>query len=165
MKKRGFTLIELLVVVAIIGILATVVLASLGTARIRARNANAQAELQQLRTIITGAQIAVNRTVAEMTNPGNTNGTYNSCISPNTMASAACATDWRNAIDTISGFFGSAPNTGFYTDAWGNPYLLNEGEGMNVTTPCVVDTLHSAGNDMIPFTADDIDIVIPFESC
>jgi len=48
--KKGFTLIELLVVVAIIGILATVVLASLSSARNQAYTAKA---LQELRPIAT----------------------------------------------------------------------------------------------------------------
>jgi len=51
-SARGFTLIELLVVVAIIGLLASIVLASLNTARQKGRDARRIADLKEIQTAL-----------------------------------------------------------------------------------------------------------------
>ena len=51
-NKQGFTLIELLVVIAIIGLLATLSILSLNTARARARDAKRVADVKQIQTAL-----------------------------------------------------------------------------------------------------------------
>ncbi len=52
MTKKGFTLIELLVVVSIISLLASVVLASLNSARAKGRDAKRLQDITQIRTAL-----------------------------------------------------------------------------------------------------------------
>lgn len=90
MKKvfqRGFTLIELLVVIAIIGILASVVLASLSTARQRGEVAAYQSEVQQ----------AVNDVLLNC-DAGQTNHSYPA--GSKTAATTVTCTDFNGGTDT-----------------------------------------------------------------
>ena len=48
MRKKGFTLIELLVVIAVIGLLASVVLVSMGPVRKKGRDAVRQSDIRQI---------------------------------------------------------------------------------------------------------------------
>ena len=76
-QNKGFTLIELLVVIAIIGILSSIVLASLNTARAKGSDAAIKANLSGMRA---QAEILYD-----------TNGGYGVDATPTSFAVGACA--------------------------------------------------------------------------
>lgn len=51
-RKKGFTLIELLVVISLIGVLTTLVVANLNSARERARDATRKSDLRNIQTAL-----------------------------------------------------------------------------------------------------------------
>jgi len=95
MKKsltKGFTLIELLVVIAIIGILAGIVLTSLGTARDKAKQASATASLSSMRA---QAELGVSSDGKYLTDL---------CITSATTAAGGL----KNLLDAVSSQLGTA---------------------------------------------------------
>ena len=168
-KCRGMTLIELLVVLSIIGVMASVILASLNDARTSAKYTVARQEMKQ----ISDATLTINSSQNLWTLTGSN---CSDCVCryeyggpadlKNLDQSHNCFTNWRSAITRIDAYSdyinGIEP---LLRDPWGSPYLLDENE-REWTSPndCVNDVLRTAGPDGQTSTSDDYVIFIPLRT-
>ncbi len=168
-KSVGFTLIELLVVISIIGLISSIALASLTTAREKARIARAVTEMRQIEDAIILAQGETGTTTKVTVYDPNISLTpyCTDCACRNTPYRASfglspinsirdipvgdpCYYLWIHARDRIEIASGGVIDlSNFDRDPWGSPYLLDENEGELPLThvDCGLDTLRSAGPD------------------
>lgn len=161
LRKRGFTLIELLVVVAIIGILASVVLASLSSARTRARNVKVTADLRGIITKIELKRDEVNDVLRVITGSNYTaGGAGGACTAVDLRGisdSSTCGV-WLNTQFQKIGF------TSVPRDPWNSPYLMDENE-LEGGVCNFKDGIRSVGPDGMFLTGDDINVYAPFFTC
>jgi prepilin-type N-terminal cleavage/methylation domain-containing protein len=139
-NRNGFTLIELLVVIAIIGLLASIVLVALSSARAKARDAQRIATLQQI-------QNALELYNSNVGHYPNTNGTWtafdptngyfnNPIVSPNAVNISAALGPYINGASLIdpsgptgsgaSGYLYDSNGTDYFVMAWLTPENMND---------------------------------------
>ncbi len=164
-KIRGFTLIELLMVVAIIGLLSSVVLASLNSARTKAKYAKGKTDIKQITLLVEVAKGQSGKHFGEITGSYCTEcacrGKGNVQLLPK---SDSCWTTSDSAISLLNTAAGGVVKfRSGVSDPWGGPYLFNENENEGGT--CYTDNILSAGPNGIYYDSDDIVYNLPVINC
>ncbi|OGC93915.1 hypothetical protein A2389_02335 [Candidatus Adlerbacteria bacterium RIFOXYB1_FULL_48_10] len=164
MKPRGFTLIELLVVIAIIGLLASIVMVSLSSARVKARDAQRAAALHQIRD-------AVELYASDNGHYPNSNGAWASFDSPtyapNPIIAPSAATlsialapyinneaDPKN-LGTDSGYLYMGDNNNYCILIWRTPENMNN-FSKSLWPPTRCTTIDSSGQCTAPSAANSV---------
>lgn len=161
----GFTLIELLVVVAIIGLLASVILASLNTGREKAQIAHAKAEIAELQKAIGILSIDTGVWPEGKVVGAIESGASNEIWDLNTDEVGLVATD-----GSFAGWGGPYIST-VPLDPWGSPYFLDTDYLINATgAPCAggggcvnavaLGSFGPDGNGQNVYNADDIILIL-----
>ena len=97
MKKKGFTLIELLVVIAIIGLLSTLAVVALNSARQKARDAKRVADIKQVQTAL---ELYFNDNQNYPGGSGNVGLTTLACLGTGGWGSAGCSGAYMGLVPT-----------------------------------------------------------------
>lgn len=170
--KKGFTLIEMLLVIVIIGLLSSIILVSVNTARTQARYARAKADLNQFLKLINVARADSLKTFIEITGSGcsecTCRGKGNIQLLPETDS---CWITYQNAVSALNNVASGAITFNRpISDPWGAPYLFNENEGEACCCPdavnwCCTDNILSAGPNGVYYDSDDINVNLSTAKC
>lgn len=119
-NKKGFTLIELLVVIAIIGLLSTLAVVALGSARQKSRDAKRLSDLKQIQTALELYYTDSNQ--YPVSTASTTLGAGNfACLGTGGFGTSGCATPYMALVPVDPT---ASQNYSYSTDANGTTYTI-----------------------------------------